>query len=167
MSKSQTKTAPSSDSIEVHIGDPVTLDDAIYQIGNLSRSLGFLTRVVNIQLNDFVRSKADLFPSPATGALLSLVAANPGIRQTQAARILLVKQPNIAALVKKLADAGLLSSGKSSAKRSGLWITDEGLKLISRSEALPDLTREYADGLSDKEYHQLVALLRRLYRNRL
>lgn len=147
--------------------EPVALNDAEYQLNGLSESLGFLTRVVNIQINDYVRTKSDTLASPATLAFLTLVAANPGIRQIQAGRLLLVHQPNIAALVKKLTVEGLLSAPSKRTKRSGLWITDEGANLLAKSAPLVDLTRDCAESLSEEEYRQLVGLLNRVYRSRL
>ena len=147
--------------------ESVALNDVEYHLNGLCGSLGFLTRVVNIQINDYVRTKSDTLASPATLAFLTLVAANPGIRQKQAGRILLVHQPNIAALVKKLTEAGLLSSPSKRTKRSGMWITNEGVDLLAKSVPSVDLTRECAESLSEKEYRQLVGLLSRVYRSRL
>ena len=147
--------------------ESVALNDVEYHLGGLGGSLGFLTRVVNIQINDYVRTKSDMLASPATLTFLTLVRENPGIRQNQAGRILLVHQPNIAALVKKLTEAGLLASPSKETKRSGLWITNKGVDLVAKSLSAVDLARECAESLSDKEYRQLVGLLCRVYRSRL
>lgn len=147
--------------------DPVRLDDLEFNLGNLTASTGFLTRVVNIQINDYTRLARDSSTTSATLAFLALVAANPGIRQNHAGRLLLVHQPNIAALVKKLTEQGLITTASNSSKRSGVWITEQGAALLERDAPSADPIGECSDILSDKEHHQLVDLLNRLYRSRL
>lgn len=134
-------------------------------IGKLTRSLGFLTRVVHIQINDLIRANGGLAASPVTLTMLSLVHENPGVRQAQAARLLLIHESNMAILVKNLVSQGLLERRESTGKRSGLWVTAKGAEFVVQAAPVETLLRDYAGSLSDEEYRQLVALLGRVYRD--
>lgn len=139
-------------------GMEVTLD-------SLTDSLGFLTRVVHVQIVDRVRASHTLSVSPAVLAMLRLVEANPGIRQVQVAKILLIQESNLANLVKHLIAQGLVERrSKTGARRGGLWLTEGGCRLIENAATAEAIDRSYAAVLSDKEYQQLVRLLNRLYR---
>ncbi|HKR17613.1 MAG TPA: MarR family winged helix-turn-helix transcriptional regulator [Rhizorhapis sp.] len=149
------------------VDEPATFGKTEYEIDTLTRSLGFLTRVVHIQINDSVRAQSELPASLATLSMLSLVHANPGIRQVHAARILLIQQPNMAILVKNMVTRGLIKRRKDTGKRNGLWITAEGEEMMERAQRVDAANRNYADCLSEEEYAQLIMLLNRIYRARL
>ena len=140
--------------------EEVVLDD-------LTGSLGFLTRAAYLQIGDLIRAQCTLAVSPPTLSTLALIRANPGIRQVQAARILLVRESNMAILVRELVGKGLVERRNAGGKRSGLWITEEGRKIVAQTGEATAISREYADVLSDAEYQQLVSLLARAYRARL
>lgn len=131
-------------------------------IDRLAGSLGFLTRVVHIQINERIRASGALGVSPATLAMLSLVSDNPGIRQAQASRVLLIHDSNMAILVKRLIQEGSIER-RGEGKRSGLWIAAKGAELLAQAPSADEVNRSHAATLSDKEYQQLVALLRRVY----
>ena len=141
-------------------GDEFVLDD-------LTGSLGFLTRAAYLQIGDLIRAQGVLAVSPPTLSTLALVRANPGIRQMQAARILLIRESNMAILVRELVSKGLVERRRVGGKRSGLWTTEEGAAILVQTAEAVALNRQYADCLSDAEYRQLVALLARAYRARL
>ena len=136
-----------------------------YALSSLIDSIGFLTRVVQIQINDRIRASGTLGISPAVLSVLRLLEANPGIRQVDAARILLIQESNMASLVKDLIAQGLIRRrGKNGSKRGGLWVTSAGRRQLERATDPADaIDRSYAASLSSKEYRQLVTLLRRLY----
>ena len=135
-----------------------------YLLAPLTDSVGFLTRVVQIQINDYIRANGGLGMSPAVLSLLRLVDANPGIRQVDAARILLIHESNMANLIKDLIAEGLIKRlGKTRGKRGGLWITGDGRGQVEQAESTHAIDRTYAAVLSDKEYKQLILLLKRLY----
>lgn len=144
--------------------EPIVFGKAEYWVDALTRSLGFLTRVIHIQIGDRIRANRSLVASPATLAFLHLVDANPGIRQVHAARILLIHESNMAMLVKNLVAEGLIERREGTGKRSGLWIAAKGADMVAQSAAADVISREHAECLSDEEYQQLVALLDRVYR---
>ena len=112
-----------------------------YALKPLTDSLGFLTRVVQIQINDRIRASGALGMSPATLCALRLVEANPGIRQVDAARILLIHESNMATLIKDLIAQGLIKRrGKNGGKRGGLSITAHGRRQVEQAaSAMPSI----------------------------
>ena len=136
--------------------------DKKYSLTPLTDSLGFLTRVVQVQINDCVRANGGLGISPARLSALRLVDANPGIRQVDVARFLLIQESNMANLVKDLISEGLVK--RRGNKRGGLWITGDGRRQVEQAAAAFRIDRSYAAVLSDKEYKHLVKLLNRVYR---
>lgn len=135
-----------------------------YALSPLTDSIGFLTRVVQIQINDRIRASGMLGVSPAVFSVLRLLETNAGIRQVDAARILLIQESNMANLVKELIAQNLVERrGKNGSKRGGLWITSAGRRQLEQRGAAEATDRSYAASLSNKEYRQLIALLRRLY----
>lgn len=135
-----------------------------YTLSPLTDSIGFLTRVVQIQINDRIRASGTLGISPAVLSVLRLLEVNPGIRQVDAARILLIQESNMTNLVKDLITQGLIKwRGKNGSKRGGLWVTSGGRRQLEQTAPADAIDRLYADSLSSKEYRQLVTLLRRLY----
>ncbi|WP_313805575.1 MarR family winged helix-turn-helix transcriptional regulator [Sphingobium sp.] len=138
--------------------------DVEYALEPLTKSLGFLTRVVQVQINERVRAAGGLHVSPAVFSTLRLIQANPGIRQVHAARILLIQESNMANLVKDLIAQGLIERREEEGKRIGLWITDKGEEEVEHGNQSDELDRSYANALSDKEYQRLLQLLDRAYR---
>lgn len=135
-----------------------------YALGPLTDSLGFLTRVIQLQINDRLRLSGGIGVSLATLCLLELLQANPGIPQAHAARILLIQESNMANLVKELTARGFVERRREEGARGGLWITEEGEREVARWSWAAGIDRSYASVLSDKEYRQLLQLLNRVYR---
>ena len=134
-----------------------------YALSAVTDSLGFLTRVIHVQINDRLRASGLLSISPATLSLLRLIQANPGMRQNHAARILLIQESNMANLVKDLIGRGLLERRNMGA-RGGLWISEQGERELAGCASVDAIDRSYASVLTDAEYRQLVRLLNRVYR---
>lgn len=144
--------------------DKTQVGEGEYDLSLLTKSLGFLTRVVQVQINERIRAEGGLPVSFAVLSALRLLHANPGIRQVHAARILNVQESNMANLVKDLINQGLIERREDEGKRTGLWITPQGEEKLERCAWADDLDRVYASALSDKEYRQLRELLHRVYR---
>ncbi len=144
--------------------DKTAVGEGEYELTPLTNSLGFLTRVVQVQINERIRAEGGLPVSFAVLSALRLFQANPGIRQVHAARILLVQESNMANLVKDLLGQGLVERREDDSKRTGLWLTALGKEELKRCAWADDLDRVYASALSDKEYRQLRELLHRVYR---
>lgn len=141
--------------------------DAEYSLGALTKSLGFLTRVVQVQINERIRTSGGLPISLAAFSLLRLIQSNPGIRQVHAARILMIQESNMASLTKDMLIRGLVERREGSGKRNGLWITADGESELEANTWTDTLDRTYAATLTDKEYRTLLQLLDRVYRTSL
>ena len=132
--------------------------------------MGFLTRVVHIQIREFLRLNAELPISPGVYSALALLAANPGIRQVRVAQILAIQESNMATLVKQLSAAGLIERPQTTAgkRSSGLWLSDKGQTLLVKVKAAFNaVDRNYASALSTAEYADLTRLLSRLFQHTL
>lgn len=140
------------------------IGEAEYALAPLTESLGFLTRVVQVQINERIRAGGGVHVSLAVFSALRLFQANPGIRQTHAARILLIQESNMASLVKDLLEQGLIERRGDAGRRGGLWITAKGEGEIAQGAWTDKIDRSYTRVLSDQEYRQLVQLLNRVYR---
>ena len=141
--------------------------DTEYALASLTSSLGFLTRVIQVQINERIRTAGALQVTPAILSTLRLVQANPGIRQVHAARVLVIQESNMANLIKDLIAQGFVERREDESKRIGLCITAKGEEELERCASADDLERVYAKVLSDKEYRQLLKLLDRVYRTSL
>jgi len=135
-----------------------------YELSPLTKSLGFMTRVMQVQINERIRVSGGLHISPAVFSTLRLLQANPGIRQVHAARILMIQESNMANLIKDLVSQGLVERREESGRRPGLWISADGERELEQAEWADVIDRDYANVLSDKEYRQLLQLLDRIYR---
>ena len=142
----------------------IAINDRSHVLTPLADSLGFLLRVLQIQLTEQLRTRDVLPISPASSAALQLIAANPGIRQVDAARILVIQRSNFATLVKALVANGFIERrGTDRDKRGGLWITETGLVQLSKLRSVEDSVRGFSDVLSPGAYRQMMDSLVRLY----
>ena len=142
----------------------MAVGDREYALAPLVESLGFLARVVHVQITGRCRADDRLTMSLASYSLLHLVDANPGIYQAHAARILLIQEPNMVSLVKALVEKGCIERrGSEGSTRGGFWITETGRKQLKAMSALEAINRAYTSVLSDREHKQLVDLLKRVY----
>lgn len=149
------------------MAEKTLVGDVEYDLTALTTSLGFLTRVVQVQINERIRTAGALQVTPAIFSTLRLLQANPGIRQVHAARILVIQESNMANLVKELITQGFIERREDEGKRIGLWITAKGEEELVRSASADNLERVYANAFTDREYRQLLKLLDRIYRNSL
>lgn len=151
---------------DINNGASISEPDELF-IDNLTSSLGFLARAAYLQIGDLIRVRGGLTVSPPMLSALTLIHDNPGIRQVQVARILLIHESNTATLVREMIGNGLIERKKGTGKRGGLWITGAGIETLGQSIPATEISRGYAGCLSDDEYQQLITLLGRTYRARL
>lgn len=110
--------------------------DGEYALAPLTETIGFLTRVVQVQIMDRIRAAGGFGMSMAGFSVLRLVNANPGIRQAHIARILVIQESNMVNLVKDMIEQGFIERrGEGKTKRGGLWITDGNRATGKRSLA--------------------------------
>src|SRR5512145_2452640 len=87
-------------------------------LGPLSGHVGFvLRRIQTAVFADFIASLGQLDLRPAQYALLEVIDANPGLRQSDAAAALGIQKANFVALVRELERRALLQRRRSQADR--------------------------------------------------
>ena len=86
--------------IEKNLGEDV-------ELGALSNSLGFMLRLAQIRAFDaYFREFTDISLTPGTISMLTIIEANPGIRQGVLARRLRIKPANMTKTVRALENDG-------------------------------------------------------------
>lgn len=114
------------------------------------------------------RPRAKREPSGYMSSLV-LIGANPGVSQQEIAAVLLLDAPNLAAMVTKMVEAGLVVriNDQGDRRRYGLTLTRAGTR--TGDERLPTITaasqaqsKRIAHGLASEEMSRPVALLGRV-----
>ena len=150
--------------------DLVELEGEVCDIGGLAESLGFLTRVTQLQRREFIRGSARPQPSLGAYSALAVISRNPGIRQRLLATILQVQDSNMTNLIRQLLDQGLVDRRPIAPGRraAGLWLTAAGQSTVAaQAPGVEEIDRAFAGALSDTEYAAVVRILRRLFVSRL
>jgi DNA-binding MarR family transcriptional regulator len=99
-------------------------------------------------------------------SVLSLLNANPNITQKRLSKAVNVSPPNLAILLDRLEERGLLVRQRNPLdKRSQtLVLTGEGAKLCAKAEkTVSELELEATSMLTDSERTQLVTLLQKIF----
>ncbi len=102
---------------------------------------------------------------PSDFATLSLVAANAGISQKRLADAINVSPPNMAAILARLVERGLIARERSASDQRAqrLRLTPAGDALYTRAAAIvQQLEHESTAMLSTTERHELLRLLRKV-----
>ncbi|NRR33119.1 MarR family transcriptional regulator [Oxalobacteraceae bacterium] len=108
-------------------------------------------------------AKYDLRPVDFT--VLSLLKANPNISQKRLSGAIHVSPPNLATLLDRLEQRGLLERQRNPLdKRSQtLVLTEEGLRLCAKAEkTASELEASASSALSDAERAELIRLLQKI-----
>lgn len=79
-------------------------------------------------------SKLDLRPAEST--VLLVVAANPGVTQSEVGRLLGIASANMAPLVARLADRELIVREAVDGRSQGLTLSDAGRRVTQRARAI-------------------------------
>lgn len=143
--------------------------DAPLNQDQLLRLVGYNCRraYLNILPQFFKRmEKFDLRPVDYT--ILTLVNANPGINQKRLAQASGVAPPNMAPLLDRLEQRGLLARQRNPAdKRSQvLVLTEEGRDLCAQADRMAfKLEHDATSVLSDAERAELLRLLQKIFLN--
>ena len=111
-------------------------EGAAIKLGPLNGQVGFLLRRVQAAVfGDFIASLGQLNLRPAQYALLEVVYARPGLKQSEVAAALGIQKANFVSLVNELEQQGLLRRSRSQAdKRSyALYLEPAGTRLLKRA----------------------------------
>lgn len=108
---------------------------ASVQLGALSDSLGFMLRLAQIRaFEDYFTEYSDLDLSPGTISVLTIIEANPGIRQGVLARRLRIKPANMTKMVQAMETEKLVKRRVPDGDRRAyeLVLTDRGRERVNR-----------------------------------
>ena len=135
-------------------------------VGVLRDLVGYhLRRATNVMATDFARAVAGTGMRQVPFGILSVLAANPGIKQGSAGESLGIQRANMVALINQLVDAGLVDRQVSPEDRRAfsLTLTPEGEKVhadcLARIRAHEDTL---LSDFSDAERQTLLQLLSRI-----
>ena len=109
------------------------------ELGPLNRHVVFrLRRAQSAVFGDFIESLARLNLRPAQYALLEVVDAHPGLKQSDAAVVLGIEKANFVSLVHGLERRSLLRRSRSSVDRRSyaLELEPDGVRLLRRARGL-------------------------------
>jgi len=103
--------------------------------------------------------------TPKQVAILWLVNANPGIRQSDLSRFFQIERPTVHQFVRQLLRNGFIVNEPSKLDRraGGLWITDEGIKVLG--EARGDIAEHEASltaSITAREKAELFRIIGKL-----
>jgi DNA-binding MarR family transcriptional regulator len=108
-------------------------------MGMLQSSIGYHMRRAQIAIfQDIISDFAEHDIRPAQYSVLVLVAANPGLNQSEIAAALGIKRTNFVALIDSLETRGLARRSATLADRRSyaLFLTDAGRTLLGRLEKI-------------------------------
>jgi DNA-binding MarR family transcriptional regulator len=135
-------------------------------LGPLKGYVGFmLRRVQSAVFADFIAQLAAVELRPAQYALLEVIDANPGLKQSDAAAALGIQKANFVALVSELEARSLLLRRRSQSDRRSyaLFLEPGGLRLLERARRLhSDHESRLAAQLGTAGRDRLLSLLNRL-----
>lgn len=146
-------------------GDPAP-PEVIPSLGMLPDLIGYHVRLAQIAIfADFDEALARWQLSPGLFALLVIIEANPGLRQTQVARAAHLDRSTLVPALDKLEARGLVErrAAPDDRRSNGLWLTDDARPLlVAAKSAVEAHERAIAAELSSDERSRLLDLLDRL-----
>lgn len=134
-----------------------------FDTSRLTALLGYrLTRADLLARKFFVQSMAPFGLRPAEYSVLILVLANERINQKNLGQALAISAPNLAVLLDRLEERGLMCRAQDDTDRRSqhLFITASGRALVETAErVLTEMDQDMARILSDPERLMLMQLL--------
>lgn len=107
-------------------------------------------------------AKLDLRPTDAS--VLMVIDSNPNITQSEIGRMLDIASANLAPLVSRLADRGLLERLPVDGRSHGLALTRSGSKLTGKAKkAAVDHEQELLSKIPESQRDTFLAILRSLW----
>lgn len=132
-------------------------------VGNLSNHIGYLLRRAQVAVfQDFVRTLGKLDIRPSQFGILSVIEANPGLKQSQVSSALGMQRTNFVIVFDELERRGLAErvSIASDRRSYALHLTDAGRTLMRQAEkALEAHQRRLKDKLGEDGCARLLAML--------
>lgn len=142
------------------------MSGATDNLGPVSRLVGYhLRRTSSLIRKDFKRVVGDFGIHQVSFGVLSVISANPGIRQGEIGRMLDIQRANMVTMIGELSEAGLVDRGTDCTDRRAvlLSLTERGKHMLADVTKLIE-AHEAAllGGLSPAEIGALLAMLVRI-----
>lgn len=126
--------------------------------------LGFhLVRTANMALRTLNDSYGDLGIRHTDAAILLVVAANPGITQSNIGKLLNIQRSNVATMASRLFERGWLERRPGKGKTIGMYMTDEGQRIMPDVQRASQDTEDFlTEALGIETYRSILEALRRV-----
>jgi DNA-binding MarR family transcriptional regulator len=140
--------------------------DERVSLGILPELVGYHLRRAQIAVfQDFAREMASFGVTPGQFGVLQVVAANPGLSQSELAKAIGVDRSTVVAVIDRLEEQDLVVRAPSPTDRRShaLQLSETGRRLVE--ELVPRVRRHeerIAASLSPRERSRLIELLRRI-----
>jgi len=162
------QATPADDSLEDAPGDDLVVSPETIDLDVLNDTFSYFIRDLNIAVSrDWDARVSDLEDMTGTGKVTALLIINryPGIRPSTIAQINLRDRAEVARTVNSLEKAGLVyrQTGRKDSRSWSLFITEKGKERVEQIRQRIRDSREFLSDVSDEEYEQVMALLRRIY----
>ena len=135
-------------------------------IGRLAGYLGYQIRQAQTaSFRDLAAPLKSLGLTPGEFSLLSIVRANPGLRQADLVQVYGLDKSTLSVVVARLAKRGLIRQRRDEEdrRRQAVDLTAEGGRILDRAtEIVEDQERRMAEALPPGEAERLMGALRRI-----
>lgn len=136
-------------------------------LDDLDSVLGLHIGTVNTLFVTRLEKRLDsMSVTPKQVAILWLVNANPGVKQTDLSKFFQIERPTVHQFVRQLTKNGYLINEPSKLDRraGGLWLTDDGRDVLSRARlAIAEHEQQLTSKLTARETSELFRILMKLY----
>jgi len=138
-------------------------------IGPLALLLGYhFRRTSTLFRKDFEQAAGDSGIRQVSYGVLSVISANPGIRQGEVGTILDIQRANMVTLIGELSEAGLVDRGTDGKDRRvvRLSLTEQGESLLAEvTRRIEAHEAALLMGFTRQEVAALIAMLQRISQN--
>lgn len=139
---------------------------ASVDLGALPQHIGYVLRRTQVAIfQHIIRAMASLDVRPGQFSVLTVIAANPGIKQTAISEALGIRRANLVAMVNEVERRGWVRRAAVAGDRraQGLRLTGKGWTALARLKALAAAhERTVTRLISAREKNSLMRLLRRI-----
>jgi MarR family transcriptional regulator, organic hydroperoxide resistance regulator len=136
-------------------------------LDDLDSVLGLHVGTVNTLFVTRLEKRLDpLSVTPKQVAILWLVNANPGVKQTDLSKFFQIERPTVHQFVRQLIKNDFLVNEPSKLDRraGGLWVTDMGRDVLAQARiAIAEHETELTSSLTAREKSELFRILMKLY----
>src|SRR5215468_5676865 len=134
-------------------------------LGVLSDHLGYFIRRLQVWVfQDFIRTLAPIDIRPAQYSVLVVIAANPGLSQSDLAATLAIERARLVRLLDKLEKRGLTRrlNSRTDRRSHALRLTGDGQRILRRAKALAAAHEARLNAmLGDEQRKSIIDALRR------